>query len=109
MPSSSRPKGSGSKSRPRHGKGSLRSPDRKSTRLNSSHLGISYAVFCLKKKKKHQKTKTATLPTPKHTTEQQRPLTPLKTHDNNQNTNYHHLPDHAEQPYAPDLTTQCRH
>src|SRR5205814_9919531 len=26
-------------------------PDRKSTRLNSSHLGISYAVFCLKKKK----------------------------------------------------------
>src|SRR5205814_9029371 len=30
-------------------------PDRKSTRLNSSHLGISYAVFCLKKKKKQQK------------------------------------------------------
>src|SRR5438045_5332278 len=28
------------------------SRDRKSTRLNSSHLGISYAVFCLKKKKK---------------------------------------------------------
>src|SRR5262245_64920123 len=28
--------------------------DRKSTRLNSSHLGISYAVFCLKKKKKRQ-------------------------------------------------------
>src|SRR5205814_2577210 len=28
------------------------SQDRKSTRLNSSHLGISYAVFCLKKKKK---------------------------------------------------------
>src|SRR5262245_63757258 len=28
--------------------------DRKSTRLNSSHLGISYAVFCLKKKKKDQ-------------------------------------------------------
>src|SRR5205814_6562467 len=27
--------------------------DRKSTRLNSSHLGISYAVFCLKKKKRH--------------------------------------------------------
>src|SRR5205814_8600287 len=31
--------------------------DRKSTRLNSSHLGISYAVFCLKKK-------TRTLPSP---------------------------------------------
>src|SRR3712207_7470864 len=27
--------------------------DRKSTRLNSSHANISYAVFCLKKKKKH--------------------------------------------------------
>src|SRR5437868_9914691 len=26
-------------------------PDRKSTRLNSSHVSISYAVFCLKKKK----------------------------------------------------------
>src|SRR5205814_8354345 len=29
--------------------------DRKSTRLNSSHLGISYAVFCLKKKKHCQR------------------------------------------------------
>src|SRR5256885_13095481 len=29
--------------------------DRKSTRLNSSHLVISYAVFCLKKKKRHLK------------------------------------------------------
>src|SRR5438445_2333298 len=28
-----------------------RGPDRKSTRLNSSHANISYAVFCLKKKK----------------------------------------------------------
>src|SRR5947199_7760330 len=33
--------------------------DRKSTRLNSSHLGISYAVFCLKKKKKTNKRNTA--------------------------------------------------
>src|SRR5690349_22450584 len=31
-------------------------PDRKSTRLNSSHVEISYAVFCLKKKKKKKKT-----------------------------------------------------
>src|SRR2546426_7062306 len=31
--------------------GDLRIADRKSTRLNSSHLVISYAVFCLKKKK----------------------------------------------------------
>src|SRR5207247_11390800 len=30
--------------------------DRKSTRLNSSHEWISYAVFCLKKKKKHSQT-----------------------------------------------------
>src|SRR5262245_53025501 len=37
----------------RLGESSLLQPlDRKSTRLNSSHLGISYAVFCLKKKKK---------------------------------------------------------
>src|SRR5947199_7000976 len=45
-----------------HGRGALRRTrhapkwcvcgrDRKSTRLNSSHLGISYAVFCLKKKR----------------------------------------------------------
>src|SRR3712207_8922182 len=31
--------------------------DRKSTRLNSSHANISYAVFCLKKKKKNKSTK----------------------------------------------------
>src|SRR5436305_2234830 len=31
--------------------------DRKSTRLNSSHVRISYAVFCLKKKKKKQQKK----------------------------------------------------
>src|SRR5437667_6371723 len=36
------------------------SPDRKSTRLNSSHITISYAVFCLKKKKTsiHQENST---------------------------------------------------
>src|SRR5690606_39758052 len=33
---------------------SSRTPDRKSTRLNSSHVKISYAVFCLKKKKKRR-------------------------------------------------------
>src|SRR5256885_9907329 len=36
--------------------------DRKSTRLNSSHLVISYAVFCLKKKKKRDAVSTATYP-----------------------------------------------
>src|SRR5690606_41672646 len=35
----------------------LRGRDRKSTRLNSSHVKISYAVFCLKKKKKKNKHK----------------------------------------------------
>src|SRR3954466_16006679 len=34
--------------------------DRKSTRLNSSHTIISYAVFCLKKKNTHNKTTTPT-------------------------------------------------
>src|SRR5690349_23630982 len=34
------------------GSGDDRGRDRKSTRLNSSHVEISYAVFCLKKKKK---------------------------------------------------------
>src|SRR2546427_4356135 len=41
---------------PPGGGGSMKaSPDRKSTRLNSSHSQISYAVFCLKKKKKKYK------------------------------------------------------
>src|SRR4051794_41627392 len=35
--------------------GRRRHPDRKSTRMNSSHPSISYAVFCLKKKKKNKK------------------------------------------------------
>src|SRR3712207_6967961 len=35
--------------------------DRKSTRLNSSHANISYAVFCLKKKKNQYKTYTTIL------------------------------------------------
>src|SRR5256885_6545309 len=44
-------------SRPPHSAGQLMAahrPDRKSTRLNSSHLVISYAVFCLKKKNTQQ-------------------------------------------------------
>src|SRR5438034_5114552 len=35
--------------------------DRKSTRLNSSHTVISYAVFCLKKKKKKKNTKNVAI------------------------------------------------
>src|SRR5438874_13382860 len=38
--------------RPRPIRDAARALDRKSTRLNSSHVEISYAVFCLKKKKK---------------------------------------------------------
>src|SRR5437870_8323855 len=46
---------------PRRTRGSLRfrgavTGDRKSTRLNSSHVAISYAVFCLKKKNKDKET-----------------------------------------------------
>src|SRR2546430_13536370 len=40
--------------------------DRKSTRLNSSHSQISYAVFCLKKKKNTAHTRTAYTPVPNH-------------------------------------------
>src|SRR5688572_32197203 len=53
------PSGGGQGLQQWHGGASLRrakiaaSQDRKSTRLNSSHSQISYAVFCLKKKKKH--------------------------------------------------------
>src|SRR5438132_10625366 len=39
--------------------------DRKSTRLNSSHTVISYAVFCLKKKKNNKKTKEINTEQPK--------------------------------------------
>src|SRR5690606_41454134 len=35
--------------------GGSSSPDRKSTRLNSSHVKISYAVFCLKKKRRKER------------------------------------------------------
>src|SRR5260221_1884662 len=46
--------------------------DRKSTRLNSSHTVISYAVFCLKKKKsRHEPHKLYSLPRPGHIIVQQ--------------------------------------
>src|SRR5256885_11221877 len=38
--------------------------DRKSTRLNSSHLVISYAVFCLKKKNTHDSSNSTSVPSP---------------------------------------------
>src|SRR2546430_12260477 len=42
--------------------GSRAVQDRKSTRLNSSHSQISYAVFCLKKKNKENSNTTTTIP-----------------------------------------------
>src|SRR5260221_7717075 len=52
-PASVRP-ARGSGRTPAHRDDGRPSRDRKSTRLNSSHTVISYAVFCLKKKKKHR-------------------------------------------------------
>src|SRR5690625_6223841 len=40
-----------------HTSTAMRIQDRKSTRLNSSHVAISYAVFCLKKKKAQERTR----------------------------------------------------
>src|SRR2546426_3530402 len=48
--------------------------DRKSTRLNSSHLVISYAVFCLKKKKKKKKQQSTYYELQHHDTDTQRQL-----------------------------------
>src|SRR5438034_6240972 len=45
-------RGLSTEARGREGTRRARAPDRKSTRLNSSHTVISYAVFCLKKKTK---------------------------------------------------------
>src|SRR5215510_3812914 len=45
----------GGATKPNGGQAAQHQRDRKSTRLNSSHVAISYAVFCLKKKKVHEK------------------------------------------------------
>src|SRR5438874_9325234 len=54
VPASGRAQGSGDETarRLQATRAELEARDRKSTRLNSSHVEISYAVFCLKKKKK---------------------------------------------------------
>src|SRR2546426_9126330 len=56
--------------------------DRKSTRLNSSHLVISYAVFCLKKKKKNHKKVSTVLLQPLHI------LRPLPDHTSHHHSHY---------------------
>src|SRR3712207_7159557 len=48
--------------RVQHSAGDLRGRDRKSTRLNSSHANISYAVFCLKTKKPHSPFRSTDFP-----------------------------------------------
>src|SRR5256886_7376577 len=78
--------------------------DRKSTRLNSSHSQISYAVFCLKKKKKNTTTHSKTnhqsayqhFIAPHPTTTDQ--CHPLRDNDNLQ---YAHLSSNANTSYAP--------
>src|SRR5688572_32626285 len=50
-----------------HSDNGTKAADRKSTRLNSSHSQISYAVFCLKKKKKQQDILSTQLDLTKHT------------------------------------------
>src|SRR3989442_1131145 len=49
-----------------HVLGIVKQEDRKSTRLNSSHVRISYAVFCLKKKNKHHPDRSHTACTTPH-------------------------------------------
>src|SRR2546430_6430631 len=55
------------------GRGRAGARDRKSTRLNSSHSQISYAVFCLKKKKKTQHNTVLTTPPTRFPTPPQLP------------------------------------
>src|SRR5699024_11908101 len=52
--------------------------DRKSTRLNSSHVSTSYAVFCLKKKKKPPQSRSSSTPTTTPTTRCTLPSRPLR-------------------------------
>src|SRR5437899_5154428 len=59
----------------RKGEIELMKEDRKSTRLNSSHLGISYAVFCLKKKKEKREKERGGRPQPSLRLRQRRTAT----------------------------------
>src|SRR5205814_3630085 len=60
--------------------------DRKSTRLNSSHLGISYAVFCLKKKKKKKKQKNRQKKKDKNKKSENKYNQNINTHSSNLHT-----------------------
>src|SRR5205807_4718649 len=67
-PGARRPRRARSGAWPAGRPGARGGPDRKSTRLNSSHLVISYAVFCLKKKKKKKKGTNGLYPLPRSLT-----------------------------------------
>src|SRR5256885_12556313 len=74
--------------------------DRKSTRLNSSHLVISYAVFCLKKKKNRDDVPMLKPVSPYH---------PYPSSLRHSFSNYTPAPPHTHptrQPPAPDYATQ---
>src|SRR5947209_10013956 len=55
--------------------------DRKSTRLNSSHANISYAVFCLKKKKTMSSIQLQSRPRPTQTNQRRRKQAPARSAD----------------------------
>src|SRR2546422_788304 len=84
-------------------------PDRKSTRLNSSHGYISYAVFCLKKKNRH--------PKPLHRLLYPPPRTQLPRHQVHRGSHseqlHHHEPARLTGIKCRELmhcaTTDCRH
>src|SRR3712207_8425349 len=65
--------------------------DRKSTRLNSSHANISYAVFCLKKKNKQDVKPHATVATT-HPMQNHVPSTPTLIHAQIEERNFSHPP-----------------
>src|SRR5438876_9015107 len=82
-------------------------PDRKSTRLNSSHPSISYAVFCLKKKKLHRNSLRFYLSPPGALSDEQRALAAtILSHD----TQHHdkdclHLSAHCNTHSTPAIST----
>src|SRR3989449_1231418 len=77
-----------------------RGTDRKSTRLNSSHGYISYAVFCLKKKKTNHERWLFTNSAPRHGATMSRPITYRRTSTaTSTETNCHRI--HETHPREP--------
>src|SRR5256885_3429203 len=75
--------------------GNLHERDRKSTRLNSSHLVISYAVFCLKKKNTQAHKNTDSILRVNHypcDPRQQEPYDPYHETTHAKHCNYHNTP-----------------